>query len=60
MDLPEDAEDSIRTMTIMNAIEYGGTPDSKSVMGRIMSARPDLRSHAKKIMPLIDRIVSEV
>ena len=60
MDLPEDAEDSIRTMTIMNAIEYGGTPDSKSVMGRIMSARPDLRSHAKKLMPLIDRIVSEV
>jgi len=45
---------------LKNAIEFGGIPNKKAVMGKLMSQRKDLRSHAKQILPILDQIIEEI
>ncbi|MHA2281766.1 MAG: glutamate--tRNA ligase [Promethearchaeota archaeon] len=45
---------------LKNAIEFGGIPNKKAVMGKLMTERKDLRSKAKTIIPLLDQILEEI
>ncbi|TFF99868.1 MAG: glutamate--tRNA ligase [Promethearchaeota archaeon] len=45
---------------LTNAVKFDGTPDKKAIMGKLMAERKDLRPHAKKVIPLLDKIVEEI
>ena len=57
-------EDEIREILLLaglkNAVEFGGNPNKKAIMGKLMSQREDLRSKAKIITPIIDKIIEEI
>ena len=45
---------------LKNSVEFGGIPNKKAVMGKLMAERKDLRSQTKKIIPLLDQIIEEI
>ena len=45
---------------LKNAVKFNGKPDKKAIMGKLMATRPDLRSQAKSIIPILDSIISEI
>lgn len=45
---------------LKNAVEFGGKPNKKAVMGKLMAERNDLRSQAKNIKPILDQIISQI
>ena len=45
---------------LKNAVEFGGKPNKKAVMGKLMNQRKDLRSKSKRILPLLDQIILEI
>jgi len=45
---------------LKNAVEFGGTPNKKAVMGKLMAERKDLRPQIKQIIPLLDQIIEEI
>ncbi|MFX1456967.1 MAG: glutamate--tRNA ligase [Promethearchaeota archaeon] len=45
---------------LKNAVEFGGNPNKKAVMGKLLAERKDLRSKIKEIIPLIDQILEEI
>jgi len=57
-------EDEIRKILwlngLKNAVKFGGTPNKKAIMGKLMAEQPELRSHAKEINPLLDEIITEI
>ncbi|MBD3196191.1 MAG: glutamate--tRNA ligase [Candidatus Lokiarchaeota archaeon] len=52
--------DILTISALKNAIEFDGTPNKKAVMGKLMAQRKDLRSKAKEIIPLLDKIINEI
>ena len=57
--LGEEATSAIRKYALQNAVEYNGNGKSGSVLGRLLSEFPDLRSSAKDLIPLISEHVEE-
>ncbi|MFX1573509.1 MAG: glutamate--tRNA ligase [Promethearchaeota archaeon] len=45
---------------LKNAVEFGGKPNKKAVMGKLMAERKDLRSQAKMVIPILDEIIGEI
>jgi glutamyl-tRNA synthetase len=45
---------------LKNAIEFGGIPNRKAVMGKLMADRKDLRLQAKIINPILDDIIGKI
>ncbi|MFW9930493.1 MAG: glutamate--tRNA ligase [Candidatus Thorarchaeota archaeon] len=45
---------------LKNAVEFGGTPNKKAVMGKLMAERKDLRSQSKEIIPILDEVINEI
>jgi glutamyl-tRNA synthetase len=45
---------------LKNAVEFGGKPNKKAVMGKLMAERKDLRSEAKIINPLLEQVIKEI
>ncbi|MFW9937268.1 MAG: glutamate--tRNA ligase, partial [Candidatus Thorarchaeota archaeon] len=45
---------------LKNAVEYGGKPNKKAVIGKLMAERSELRSQIKEIMPIINSIILEI
>ena len=45
---------------LKNAIEFGGKPNKKAIMGKLMAQRKDLRSQAKTVIPILDQIIEEI
>ncbi|MFX1346632.1 MAG: glutamate--tRNA ligase [Promethearchaeota archaeon] len=45
---------------LKNAVEFGGTPNKKAVMGKLMAERKDLRSQAKIIIPILDQVIEDI
>lgn len=50
---------AIRKYALQNAVEYKGSGKSGSVLGRLLSEFPQLRSNAKELIPLITKQVDE-
>ncbi|MBA7500519.1 Glutamine--tRNA ligase [subsurface metagenome] len=45
---------------LTNAVKFGGKPNVKAIMGKIMSQKPELRSQIKLIKPLLDEMIIEI
>ncbi len=45
---------------LKNAVEFGGIPNKKAVMGRLMAEKKDLRSQTHIIIPILDKIIEEI
>ncbi|UCE37374.1 MAG: glutamate--tRNA ligase [Thermoplasmata archaeon] len=53
-------EELIRKYALQNAILHDGKADEKSVLGKVISAKPELKSEIKDIMKDIKTMVTEV
>ena len=49
---------AIRKYALQNAVEYDGSGKSGSVLGRLLSEFPELRTNAKELVPMISKPVS--
>ncbi|MGY5876463.1 MAG: glutamate--tRNA ligase family protein, partial [Candidatus Thorarchaeota archaeon] len=56
----DDLEFEIRKAVLDNAIKYEGTPHVKSVMSALLGSRADLRSRARDVKEITERVVSDV
>lgn len=45
---------------LKNAVKFGGKPNKKAIMGKLMAQLPELKSHVKKITPILKNIVAEI
>ncbi|MFX0104295.1 MAG: glutamate--tRNA ligase [Candidatus Hodarchaeota archaeon] len=45
---------------LKNAVKFNGKPNKKAIMGKLMATRPDLRSQAKIVLPILDQIIDEI
>ncbi len=45
---------------LKNAVKFNGKPNKKAIMGKLMATRPDLRSQAKIVLPMLDQIIDEI
>ena len=45
---------------LKNAVKFNGKPNKKAIMGKLMASKPDLRSKAKIIIPILDQIIEEI
>ena len=45
---------------LKNAVEFGGTPNKKAIMGKLMAQRKDLRSQSKEIIPILEQIIKKI
>ena len=45
---------------LKNAVKFNGKPNKKAIMGKLMATKPDLRSKAKIIIPILDQIIEEI
>ena len=50
---------AVRKYALQNAVEYDGSGKSGSVLGRLLSEFPELRSNAKELVPMISKQVDE-
>ena len=58
VDQPEIVK-AIRTFSLQNALEYEGSGEMKSVLGRIFGAHPELKPHARELVSKIQPAVDE-
>lgn len=56
----EELRETIRKIAAQNALKHDGRADPSSVMGKLLSLRPELRSSIKGIMPVVNEICVEV
>ncbi|MBY8987895.1 MAG: glutamate--tRNA ligase, partial [Candidatus Lokiarchaeota archaeon] len=45
---------------LSNAVKFAGKPNLKSIMGKLLSQKPDLRTQINDIKPLLDEMIVEV
>jgi len=48
------------TFSLENSVKFGGIPNIKAVLGKLMGQHSELRSHIKDIKPMLDAIVLEI
>ena len=53
-------DDEIRRYALINAVEHGGNANAKSVLGKILAEKPELRSDVLGIKSKVDVIVEGV
>jgi glutamyl-tRNA synthetase len=58
--MDEDLKELIRAFALRNATQHGGQARMSSVMGAVLSARPDARSQAGEIAQAVGAVLEEV
>ncbi|MDG6928854.1 MAG: glutamate--tRNA ligase [Nitrososphaerota archaeon] len=53
-------ESTIRSDALLNASQHGGKAEPQAVLGRVLSRLPEMRSRARELIPLVNRICGEV
>jgi len=48
------------TFSLENSVKFGGKPNIKAVLGKLLGQNPELRSQIKVIKPILDEIVLEI
>lgn len=56
----DDLSTEIRRLALQNALGHGGQTREKTVLGKLLGARPELRQEIARVSPLIAGIVREV
>jgi glutamyl-tRNA synthetase len=52
--------DLLWKFALINSVKFGGTPNLKAVMGKIMAERKNLRSQSKKVMNILESIINQI
>jgi len=60
MSFSDDVIQLIRKHALINAYEHGGKAVAGPVLGKVIAARPDLRSQAKALAKLVEDVINEV
>lgn len=60
MSFPDDVIQLVRKYALINAYEHGGKAAPGPVLGKVIAARPDLRTQAKSLVELVEKVVKEV
>jgi glutamyl-tRNA synthetase len=47
-------------LALQNAYKYGKAPQAGAVMGKLVGTHPELKSQAKELMPIIQKVLAEV
>ncbi len=55
-----DMDEEIRRYALINAVEHEGVASAKSVLGKILAERPELRSQVLEVKSRVDVIVEEI
>ncbi len=58
--MEDEIKKAIRGIALQNASEHEGKTRNDTIISKILGARPDLRSKAKEIMPLISEVVADI
>jgi len=58
--MSDDIRKLARKFALQNAVQYGGKPSEKVVLGKLLSERKDLRPRAKELGSIIKEVVDEV
>jgi len=53
-------KENIRRIALLNAIAYQGKAQTKPVLGKILSEKPDLKRRIRDIAPLIEEVVQDI
>ena len=56
----EEIRDLIEKYALQNAVKYNAAPNAGAVMGKLMGERPELRSRAKEVSPLVGEVLARV
>ncbi len=59
MSSEKDLDELIYLECLINAQSFGGNPNPKAVLGKLMQAKPDLRSNAKEVLQKVNSIIDE-
>ncbi|MEM2263552.1 MAG: glutamate--tRNA ligase family protein, partial [Candidatus Bathyarchaeia archaeon] len=60
METSKELEELIRKFALINAVKHDGRAQPGPVIGKVLAERPELRTKAKEIAALVEKIVSEV
>jgi glutamyl-tRNA synthetase len=52
--------DLLWKFALLNSVKFGGTPNPKAIMGKIMAERKDLRSQSRKVMGILESIINKL
>jgi glutamyl-tRNA synthetase len=58
--LEDELRKAIRGIALQNASEHEGKTRNDAIISKILGTRPDLRSKAKEILPLVSEVVSDI
>lgn len=53
-------EERIRKAAVLNAVRHDGKADSKAVLSNLLGDNPDLRSKARELIVLVQKVVQEI
>ena len=45
---------------LKNAVEFGGTPNKRAIIGKVMRDYPELRPYAMQVNSIVDEIIEEI
>jgi len=48
------------TFSLENSVKFGGKPNKKAILGKLLGQNPELRSQINGIKPILDEIVLEI
>ena len=57
--MSSDIEARIRKAAVLNAVRHDGKADAKAVLGNLLGDNPDLRSKARELVSLVQKVVEE-
>ncbi len=58
--MSEDLHKLALKYTLINAFQYGGTPNSKAVTGKIMAEVPEMRRQAKDVILAVEDAINQI
>ncbi|MCD1293880.1 glutamate--tRNA ligase [Methanocella sp. CWC-04] len=56
----KDIEVLVQKFALQNAYKYGKVPQAGSVTGKLLGTHPELKPHAKELMPIIQKVLAEI
>jgi glutamyl-tRNA synthetase len=56
----KDIEVLVQKFALQNAYKYGKVPQAGAVTGKLLGTHPELKPHAKELMPIIQNVLSQV
>jgi len=56
----QELKETVRKIALINAVSFQGKASGKSVLGKLLAEKPQLKTRVREIMPIISEIVQQV